>query len=184
MLAALLSLLSSCFAYEMVLEDPFAEAESRILELCPLPIQQEKPSASPFPALEPQIARLFPRELRLQTEPVTDCSSSLAHLQTGQAVEAGPPFLLSGRLKVREVLNTQPSAPLSWQALNTESSLSMTLQLELEIWRKNPVRRLHQIQVSESAHTVASQRSLLIEKLQEKLLQQAILALQPRYRYR
>lgn len=180
-LVILCLLLNSCWAYEMVLEDPFAEAESRTLALCPIWIQQPEGLPS-FPNLAEQIIRIFPRELRLQVETVADCTESLKRVQRGQPFEISYPFLMNAQLNVHELI--QPPDIFNGLQQNREPTLFATFNLELEIWRKNPVRRLYQIHLSESARSPVSQRPVLMEKLQEKLLQQLILALQPRYRYR
>lgn len=182
----MMATLSSCYAWEMVLEDPLDRVSRRVAELCPLAFRTAGPRAPDFELdkLNAALARQFPRELALSTVPVQGESCRSENIETRPQSADTPPLLIQGWVTAQEYTQQNPSSPLGWPAAPLQDPLEIKMELHLTIWQKTPVQRLKEVTVSETARAAQTDRALLLAQLQERLLQKAFQGLTPRYSYR
>ena len=165
------SLLGACYPREMVREDVLAEVSAQPLVLC-----ESLQSALAVPALRPQLAAALSAELGLAIQP---CPDLLAHLPQGQP----PAFPLANVIGAHVRVSEVTVARFAWLPTHLQQpELQVQARLRLEIWRGTALQR--SLEVHEIARSQPSDRMLLFEKLWEKLVQKALLELQPRYEYR
>jgi hypothetical protein len=184
-----LPLLASCYAWEMVLEDPFDSAGKREADLCALEIDpnQNKSADYALAGFNASLSRQFPRELALQVFAYQGaaCQARTEEALSTNTEEESHPLLIQGQIKAQEWQENPPAYPLGWpQPKDTTPILEMKMELSLNIWQRKPIKLLKQISVSDTARSAQSNRSVMLTQLQERLLQKAFQALQTHYTYR
>lgn len=178
--------LSSCYAWEMVLEDPLDRVNPRVAELCPLEFRTTGPNVPDFELdkLNAALNRQFPRELALSTLPTQGTACRGENIGALSQQKNAPPLLIQGWVKAQEYTQSNPSSPLGWPTATRQGQLEIKMELHLAIWQKTPVQRLKEVTVSETARAAQADRALLLAQLQERLLQKAFQGLMPHYSYR
>ena len=163
------SLLGACYPREMMREDALTEVLAQPVVLC-----ESLPLAVPTRRL--QLAAALSAELGLVIQP---CPDVLAGWPQGQPPVVPRVNVIGAHVRVSEVTATR----FAWLPAHLQQpELQVQAQLRLEIWRGTALYR--SLEVHEIARSHPSDRALLFEKLWEKLVQKALLELQPRYDYR